>query len=131
MDRCSRPGGMDARKRCTVILETTTPRHFKRDWMVERLSPLARMFMIGSSYGISIGRFHCGLDLIDFLKASSWRPQPPFEIDVSITCMHPLEKRPKDLENRDLSLASFLRLKLAKAPAQINRLKTTWLFMEC
>ena len=58
-------------------LETTTPRHFKRDWMVERLSPLVRMFMIGSSYGNSTGRFHCGLDLIDFGTLSSWRPLPP------------------------------------------------------
>ena len=49
LDRSSRPGGMDSRKRFTVIFETTTPRHFKRDWMVERLSPLARMSMIGST----------------------------------------------------------------------------------
>ena len=35
------------------------------------------MFMIGSSYGNSTGRFHCGLDLIDIVKVSSWRPQPP------------------------------------------------------
>ena len=51
-----------------------------------------------------------------------------FVIDVSKTCINPLEKRPKDPEIRDLSLASIVRLKLAKAPAQINRLKTTWLF---
>ena len=57
--------------------------------------------------------------------------QPPsvlgrrFVFDVSKTCIHPLEKRPKDPENRDSSLASIVRLKLAKAPAQINRLKTT------
>ena len=100
IDRCSRPGGIDSRKRFTVILETTTPRLFKRDWMVERLSPLARMFMIGSSYGNSTDRFHCGLDLIDFGTPSSWRPLPPLRnrcFDNAYSSFRKKGENPRDL----------------------------------